>query len=79
VSLPKRISVARKIDSADTPENRFIKHALESFLKLCTDIHQAAKIENHTKLLHESEALIHKLENQLHHTVFKNISPFPLC
>ena len=74
VSLPERISVARKTDSADTPENRFIKHALESFLKLCTDIHQAAKIGNHNKLLHESEALIHKLENQLHHTVFKNIS-----
>ena len=73
-SLPERISVARKIDSVDTPENRFIKHALESFLKLCTDIHRAAEIGNHTKLLHESEALILKLENQLHHSVFKNIS-----
>lgn len=73
-SLPERISVARKIDSVDTPENRFIKHALESFLKLCTDIHRAAVIGHHTKLLHESEALILKLEIQLHHSIFKNIS-----
>jgi len=73
-SLPERISVARKIDSVDTPENRFIKYALESFLKLCTDIHRAAEIGNHSKLLHESEALILKLENQLHHRIFKIIS-----
>jgi predicted component of viral defense system (DUF524 family) len=74
VSLPERISIERKIDSVDTPENRFIKHALESFLKLCTDINKAAEKCNHPKLLHESEALIHKLENHLHHSVFKNIS-----
>ena len=73
-TLPERISTTRKIDSVDTPENRFIKHALESFLKLCSDIHKAAENGKHTKLQHESEALIHKLENQLHHTVFKNIS-----
>jgi len=73
-TLPEKISTTRKIDSVDTPENRFIKHALESFLKLCSDIHKAAENGKHTKLQHESEALIHKLENQLHHTVFKNIS-----
>ncbi len=74
VTLPERISTTRKIDSVDTPENRFIKHALESFLKLCSDIHKAAENRKHTKLQDESEALIHKLENQLHHTIFKNIS-----
>ncbi len=73
-TLPERISTTRKIDSVDTPENRFIKHALESFLKLCSDIHKAAENGKHTKLMRESEALIHKLENQLHHTIFKNIS-----
>ena len=74
ISLPERISTTQKIDSVDTPENRFIKHALETFLKLCTDIHRAAEIGKHTKLLHESESLIHKLENQLHHNVFKMVS-----
>jgi len=73
-SIPERISIAHKIDSVDTPENRFVKHALESFLKLCTDIHRAAEIGNHTKLMHESKVIIDKLENQLHHSIFKNIS-----
>lgn len=73
-TLPERISTTRKIDSVDTPENRFIKHALESFLKLCSDIHKAAENGRHPKLQDESKSLIHKLENQLHHTVFKNIS-----
>src|SRR5690606_4298856 len=61
-------------DSMDTPENRFIKHALENFLKFCTDINEKAKAFGHKKMLNESEMMIRELENQLHHTVFKNIS-----
>jgi len=73
-TLPERITTMRKTDSADTPENRFIKHALENFLKFCTDINNKAKEFGHKKMENESEIMIRTLENQLHHTVFKNIS-----
>ena len=73
-TLPERIITIRKTDSVDTPENRFIKHALENFLKLCTDINNKAKDFGHKKMENESELLIRELEGQLHHTIFKDIS-----
>jgi predicted component of viral defense system (DUF524 family) len=72
VSIPSHISATRKIDSVDTPENRFIKHALEVFLKFCLDINNVAKAES--KLEKESNQLIKTLESHLHHSVFKEIS-----
>lgn len=73
-TLPGRITAVRKTDSADTPENRFIKHALENFLKFCTDINRRAKEFGHKKMESESENLIRELESQLHHNIFKSIS-----
>jgi predicted component of viral defense system (DUF524 family) len=73
-TLPERITTIRKTDSVDTPENRFIKHALENFLKFCTDINNKAKQFGHKQLETESELMIRELESQLHHTVFKDIS-----
>ncbi|TXB66171.1 DUF2357 domain-containing protein [Vicingus serpentipes] len=71
-TLPERITSVRKTDSVDTPENRFIKHALETFLKFCSDINKAAPKDS--KLDSESKILIRELESQLHHSVFKNVS-----
>lgn len=73
-TLPERITTIRKKDSVDKPENRFIKHALENFLKFCTDINNKAKEFGHKKMETESELLIRELESQLHHTIFKDIS-----
>jgi len=73
-TLPERITTIRKTDSVDTPENRFIRHALENFLKFCTDINNKAKEFRHKKMENESELLIRELEGQLHHTLFKDIS-----
>ncbi|MFT7030220.1 MAG: putative component of viral defense system (DUF524 family) [Marinoscillum sp.] len=73
-TLPDRITSMLKTDSVDTPENRFIKHALETFLKFCTDINSKAKKYGHQKMENESDVLIRVLESQLHHTVFKDIS-----
>lgn len=73
-TLPERIYTIRKTDSVDTPENRFIKHALENFLKFCTDINVKAKEFGHKKMENESEIIIRNLENHLNHTVYKNIS-----
>lgn len=73
-TLPERITTIRKTDSVDTPENRFIKHALEIFLKFCTDINIKAKEFGHKKMENESRVMIRELESHLHHSVFKNIS-----
>ncbi|MFN8776296.1 MAG: DUF2357 domain-containing protein [Flavobacteriales bacterium] len=74
-SLPERIASVRKTDSVDTPENRFIKFALESFLKFCMEINAKAKQSNQNKRLEiESEHLIRELENMLHHSIFSSIS-----
>ncbi|MFN3996278.1 DUF2357 domain-containing protein [Algoriphagus sp.] len=79
-SVPLRIQSNRKVDSLDTPENRFIKYALETFLKFCVEIHTKAKKLNKGNLLvKESASLIYELENQLHHSVFSEISkPYSL-
>lgn len=73
-TLPERITTIRKADSVDTPENRFVKHALENFLKFCTDINTRAKEFGHQKMETESDLMIRELESELHHTVFKDIS-----
>ena len=71
-TLPERITSVRKTDSVNAPENRFIKHALETFLKFCSDINKAASKDS--KLDSESKTIIRELESQLHHSVFKDIS-----
>ena len=73
-TLTERITTIRISDSVDTPENRFIKNALENFLKFCTDINSKAKEFGHKNMETESTLLIRELESQLHHTVFKDIS-----
>lgn len=73
-TLPERITTIRKSDSVDTPENRFIKHALENFLKFCTDINGKAKKFGHKKMEKESELMIRELESYLHHSFFNDIS-----
>ncbi|SFO39210.1 hypothetical protein SAMN04488519_10655 [Algoriphagus ornithinivorans] len=74
-SIPAKILSSRKVDSLDTPENRFIKYALETFLKFCVEIHvKARKLKSQSQLAIESERLVAELENHLHHTVFSEIS-----
>ncbi len=73
-TLPERINTIRKTDSVDTPENRFVKHALETFLRFCADIHSKAKDFGHGRMENESQLLIRSLESRLHHTLFKDIS-----
>lgn len=73
-TLPERITSVRKTDSEDTPENRFIKHTLENFLKFCVQINDKAKKFGHKKTEGESELMIRELESQLHHSFFKSIS-----
>ena len=71
-SLPGKITTVNKTDSVDTPENRFVKHALEVFMKFCSDINRAS--EKGSKLCNEFALLIRDLESNLNHSLFKKIS-----
>lgn len=71
-SLPGKITLIGKSDMVDTPENRFVKFALESFLNFCSDINKKAAKKSRLSL--ESGLLEKELETYLHHSVFKEIS-----
>ncbi len=71
-SVPVRITSSRKTDSFDTSENRFVKHALETFLQYCTSIHKHAG--SATGLQAEAKAVMVRLESHLHHSLFREIS-----
>ncbi len=70
-SLPSKVPLKRKTDHFDTAENRFVKHALETFLFACEEINALA--EENTRLKKESEQTIIKLEEHLQHSFFKEI------
>ncbi|QCE41562.1 DUF2357 domain-containing protein [Psychroserpens sp. NJDZ02] len=71
-SVATKIESYRKLESVDTSENRFIKHALETFLKFCMDI------SNHPnagkRLKEEADTVSEKLETHLQHDLFKSVS-----
>ncbi|WP_417369863.1 DUF2357 domain-containing protein [Gelidibacter japonicus] len=71
-SVATKIETNRKFESVDTSENRFIKHALETFLKFCMDI------ANHpnagARLQEEADVVCEKLETHLQHDLFKEVS-----
>ncbi|MBK9732183.1 MAG: DUF2357 domain-containing protein [Chitinophagaceae bacterium] len=71
-SIPAKIRVADKTETTDTPENRFVKHALQTFLFFVSDFKSKLKSENKIKL--EAEKIESRLEQFLSHSVFKEIS-----
>lgn len=71
-SLPSKLRSSYNIETVDTQENRFIKHALTSFQSLCWAI--KSKIKGESRLKHEVEILEDKLEQYISHSIFKEIS-----
>jgi hypothetical protein len=71
-TVPVFLNIHEKTRSIDTPENRFIKHALNTFLSLCTEIN--ARSLSNIRLQNESQILIEKLEHYLNQAIFKEIS-----
>ena len=71
-SVPKKVIGTSKEDTIDTSENRFIKHALSSFAKLCGDF-KLASTKGH-RLFKEAENLESKLEEILARDFFSDIS-----
>ena len=73
-SVPSKIVNTIKIESVDTPENRFIKFALESFMKFCNDCESRFRANNYIKAQLEVGSLITTIENYLEVPFFKEIS-----
>ena len=71
-SVATKISSYKKKESLDTSENRFIKHALETFTKFCMDIGNHPNAGE--RLKYEANIVVQKLESNLQHSIFKEIS-----
>lgn len=71
-SVPEKVIARGKIDTVDTPENRFIKYALETFKTLCGDFKSASK--DHSRLHKEAKLLEAELEEALNHAIFHKIN-----
>jgi hypothetical protein len=71
-SIPTIINSSRKIESIDTPENRFIKHTLEEFLSFCENCELKFKQYSSSKL--EASLLSTKIASLLNQSFFKQIS-----
>jgi predicted component of viral defense system (DUF524 family) len=71
--VPIKIETSQKVETTDTPENRFVKHALEVFLQFCNDCLIAFSKHNYSKNIIEAQLLIEKIESHLFHPVFKEI------
>lgn len=71
-SVPLKITSSRKVESIDTPENRFIKHAIDTFLNFSEECERLlVKYPNESKDAHR---VVEKLNNILNQSFFKNIS-----
>lgn len=69
-TIPAKVKVVNKAETVDTPENRFVKYAVESFRNLCRDFREKVK---HDRLRDEARLLEDRLEQQLGHSVFREV------
>jgi len=71
-SFPSKIRTSYKTETVDTPENRFIKHALNTFLSLVGEFR--LNLKDNSKSHKEAILLEDKLDQILGHSIFKEIS-----
>lgn len=72
--IPSKIISTRKVETLDTPENRFIKHSLNVLLKFTVDCLRIFSKEKYYRAEIEANSIITNLENHLNHPFFKEIS-----
>jgi predicted component of viral defense system (DUF524 family) len=77
-SVPSRLTAETKIDTVDTPENRFVKHALKEFERFCGLVCRHIE-ENKSKakfpaIYHEAKELEERFAEYLSHTMFREVS-----
>lgn len=72
-SVPTRLTTGVNSETVDTPENRFVKHVLESFLYLCSHIKLRSK--DSPRLSREALLAEQQLEGYLDHSLFRSVGP----
>jgi len=70
-TIPREISVDRKIETRDTPENRFVKHVLQVFLRFCEGVQ--GKVEPDSRIAGEIRGCRNILEHYLKEGFFRSI------
>ncbi|MCF0050352.1 DUF2357 domain-containing protein [Dyadobacter sp. LJ53] len=70
-NIPARVPLSSKIESLDTPENRFVKHALNGFAVLVNDFKSCAK--HGSRLFEEASILENELDMMLTDPFFQQI------
>ncbi len=75
-SIPARLTAVIKIDTLDTPENRFVKHALQEFWRFCGIVRRRAyKDDGQSPVIYtEAKILEERLGAYLNHAMFREIS-----
>ncbi len=75
-SVPSRLSTLTKTDTVDTPENRFVKHALKEFERFCGSVCQHLEKKSLTPppaIYYEAKALEDRLSEYLSHSLFRDV------
>ncbi|MDB2436495.1 DUF2357 domain-containing protein [Schleiferiaceae bacterium] len=70
-SVPTNVEDVRKVNSYDTPANRFVKFVLQSVIRFCQDITGSDK---NGLIQAEAMEIIKKFESTLQHQLFKEVS-----
>jgi predicted component of viral defense system (DUF524 family) len=73
-SIPTRISSNQKVESIDTPENRFIKYILTGFQDFCLAILPKLNNAKLTQETAEVQSFTHRLDNLLNQPFFREIN-----
>lgn len=73
-TLPEQVLVSRGTATEDTPENRFVKFALEGFRRFLSQMLAAVAPDKEPRLAAEIEALVKQLDLALHSDVLRHVS-----
>jgi len=77
VSVPNRLTSARKVENLDNPENRFIKHVLNVYLRFCeecADLFKERMGIKESREYKEAKQASDQLESFLQQSFFNEIS-----
>ena len=70
-SVPTNVEDIRKVNSYDTPANRFVKYVLQSVIRFCQDIKGSDK---NGLIQAEAIEIVKKCESTLQHHLFKEVA-----
>lgn len=70
-SVPTNVEDVRKVNSYDTPANRYVKFVLQSVIRFCQDI---IRFDKNGLIQAEAMEIVKKCESTLQHQLFKEVS-----